>query len=186
MPNVQNRRRKLLFDKKVQVRFLVLPIFATVLNTVFFAAIIWYAVHALPEESSQILSPYYVIIASCIVVFIINLIIIGYLSLISSNRFIGPLYRLRKSIDELVKGSYGGKLAFRNSDFQYRLAQVYNDLAQALRERVSEDIEFGNSLSEKLKTLSESDSKDQPKQLSVISAEIDQFQKRKTRYLDIE
>lgn len=185
MEQKNNRRRKLIIEKRLQIRFLGIPLLAVVLNTIFFLSIIIYAVIKVPQIETEQLSPYYIIIASSVLVFCINTAIIAYLSLIASNRFIGPLYRLRKSIDALIQGNYGGKIQFRSHDFQYRLAQVYNDLSHTLKERVHGDIDFIDGVLEKLASL-EPVQGETKEAVALIKADLGAYRKQKLSSLEIE
>jgi hypothetical protein len=49
-----------------------------------------------------------------------------------SNRFVGPLLRLRRSMRALARGEYVEPLEFRNNDFWYDFADEFN----AIRARI--------------------------------------------------
>ena len=49
-----------------------------------------------------------------------------------SNRFVGPLVRLRRSMRELARGECVGPIEFRDADFWQEIAEEFN----AVRDRV--------------------------------------------------
>ena len=64
--------------------------------------------------------------------------------LIFSNRLAGPIYRIRKSLDEFGENGRGEKIALRKGDFFEDVAESFN---RAI-DRVSEDASAGESKAE--------------------------------------
>ncbi len=54
------------------------------------------------------------------------------LSLFLSHRIAGPLYKLRKSMDELGKGNLDLRITFRKNDHFVELQDTFNDMVQNL------------------------------------------------------
>lgn len=46
-----------------------------------------------------------------------------------SNRFVGPIYRMRRTLRSLAAGEYVGKLQFRKGDYRLELADEINAVA---------------------------------------------------------
>lgn len=185
--SAKNRRRSLIVDRKVQVHFLALPVLSVILNTILFSCILWYAVKFLTEDISKAqVTPYIIIMVLSCALLMVNFGLVIYLGLIASNHFVGPLYRLRKSIDELIEGSYGKKITFRESDVQFRLAQVYNELSSALHARVEKDMEFTDQLKEKIRHISSEAPGKITSQLREIELELDSYKKLKSQYLNMQ
>lgn len=57
-----------------------------------------------------------------------------YDSLKLSNRFVGPVMRLRESISELAQGRQVGELKFRDNDFWRELSDDFNVVAKNVQE----------------------------------------------------
>ncbi|MDG2014694.1 MAG: hypothetical protein P8J33_14400 [Pirellulaceae bacterium] len=57
-----------------------------------------------------------------------------------SNRFVGPVARLRRVMRELVQGEKPGSLAFRDNDFWSEVAEEFNAVS-ALVENQAQEIE---------------------------------------------
>ena len=67
------------------------------------------------------------LIASCLMLPLVIIDVVRF-----SNRFVGPLLRLRRSMRELARGEYVEPLAFRGTDFWQEIADEFN----AVRARV--------------------------------------------------
>lgn len=50
-----------------------------------------------------------------------------------SNRFAGPMYRLRTALGEVAGGDEGGKIKFRDGDFWLEVADDYNLVHEQLQ-----------------------------------------------------
>jgi hypothetical protein len=69
------------------------------------------------------------VIASCLLLPLVIIDVVRF-----SNRFVGPLLRLRRSMRELSRGEYVEPLKFRDTDFWREIADEFN----AVRARVQE------------------------------------------------
>ncbi len=180
----KNRRRNLIVDRKFQIRFLVLPMLSVTLNTILFFCILWLSIRFLGhgQPSSYI----WLILVLCAGLLIVNFALVIYLGLIASNRYAGPLYRLKKSIDDLIKGSYGKTILFRDSDMECRLDKIYNDLSATLKERVEQDLTFADQLITKLKSTPSDSSAKINGQLDMVIDELERFKQAKLNNLNIQ
>ncbi|MDX9702943.1 MAG: hypothetical protein RBU23_07860 [Candidatus Auribacterota bacterium] len=180
---IRNKRKKLrLIDKELQLKYISLLICMVLLTSVVFSAITLYTVSIASKVTGEplfghIIPLIFIAIVACIAVTV-------YSGLLTSHRFMGPLYRLKKSIDELVKGSYGGKISFRENDMKFRLAQVYNELSSALQQRVHDDIAFIDSIKDKVRAIGSEVSGSASKSLKEIELQLDTFKKQKSYYLE--
>lgn len=181
---IQNKRKRLrLIDKEVQMKYISLLIAIMFLTSLVFSGITLYTTHIASQIASEPL-PFGRIIPLLFLAFLICLTVTVYAGLLTSHRFMGPLFRLKKSIDELVKGSYGGKISFRENDMKFRLAQVYNELSSALQQRVHDDLAFVDGLKDKVRALGAKISGSPSKRLKEIELELDAFKKQKSHYLE--
>lgn len=57
----------------------------------------------------------------------------------TSNRFTGPLFRLRRSMRELAKGNEVKPIRFRDGDFWQDLAEEFNAVARCVQDGEKED-----------------------------------------------
>jgi len=183
MVKYNNSRRRIIIDKKIQMRYLVLPLFGVLINSLFFLGILLYVMDTVSSNADYMGSSLYFTIIAVVFVTVVNISIVGYLGLVASNHFIGPLYRLKKSIDVLVKGSYGQKISFRENDLKFRLAQVYNELSSTLEERVEEDLEFIDTIKRRIRNASVGLKGDVANQLKEMDMELESYRKTKTQYI---
>lgn len=54
------------------------------------------------------------------------------LSIFLSHRIAGPLYRLRKSLEEVARGNFDQRITFRKADHFMELQDAFNDMIQHL------------------------------------------------------
>jgi len=180
-----NQRKRLLIDKEFQLKYIFIPVLSIILNSIFFLCVIWFIINNLLQEIKEIeISSYTYIIALILAIIAINLGTALYFGLLASNHFVGPLFRLKKSINSLIDGSYGNKISFREGDFKFRLAQVYNDLSLALHQRVEDDLAFADKLKDKIRSINVESAGKLPIQLKELELEIDNFKKIKSQYIE--
>lgn len=124
-------RKRLLVDPKVQVA-LVLRIFLywavclLTVGTILFA--LWIATGSIRTLCPEFDSPWILgIPASLACLTVLGLIVVDMLRL--SNRFVGPLVRLRRAMRALASGERVETLDFRDSDFWQEIAREFNAAA---------------------------------------------------------
>ncbi len=179
------KKRRLLIDKEFQFKYMFLPVLSVIVNSIFFLCVIWFIVNNLSQNTKEIeMSSYVYILSMILAIIVINIGTSLYFGLQASNQFVGPLFRLKKSINSLIDGTYGNKISFREGDFKFRLAQVYNDLSIALQQRVEDDISFADKLKDKIRNINIESTNKLPIALKELELEIDNFKKIKSQYLD--
>lgn len=65
-----------------------------------------------------------------------------------SNRFVGPITRLRRYMRDLVAGDKVGKLAFRDNDFWTEVAEEFNLISDRVQQQEEELQELKQKLAE--------------------------------------
>lgn len=83
---------------------------------------------SLTEHAKQawwIHGPFFLILIALIPVFVRN-------SIKLSNRFAGPIYRMRKTIRIIAEGKPAPRLKFRDDDYWQELAEEFNTMVQRL------------------------------------------------------
>jgi hypothetical protein len=55
-----------------------------------------------------------------------------------TNRFAGPVLRLRRCLQELSRGEFQGELRFRDGDYWQELADDFNRVAHVMRQQQAE------------------------------------------------
>lgn len=66
---------------------------------------------------------------------LVFLVITFILSIFLSHRIAGPLYRLRKSMEEVGRGNFDLRITFRKADHFMELQDVFNEMVQHLSVR---------------------------------------------------
>jgi sensor histidine kinase YesM len=66
-----------------------------------------------------------------------------------SNRFVGPIARLRRSMRELADGQRISNLSFRDNDFWCEVADEFNAVARRMQEQEQEIDELRQQLTER-------------------------------------
>lgn len=64
-----------------------------------------------------------------------------------SNRFVGPIARLRRYMRELTEGKKVGPLSFRDNDFWADVAEEFNAISSRVQEQEQEILELKEKLS---------------------------------------
>lgn len=63
------------------------------------------------------------------------LVITFMLSMFLSHRIAGPLFKLRRSLEEIGRGNYGLRITFRKNDHFMELQDTFNEMSQQLSSR---------------------------------------------------
>lgn len=63
---------------------------------------------------------------------VIFLAITFLISIFLSHRIAGPLYKLRKSLEEITKGNFDARITFRKNDHFTELQDTFNEMAEQL------------------------------------------------------
>lgn len=83
-------------------------------------------------------------------VFTFGFIVLGIIGLYMSNQIAGPLYRTKLCMEQVGRGDFGVRLAFRQGDFLTDFPAVFNAMVGELRHRAETDREMVRALEESL------------------------------------
>ena len=136
------RRRRYLIEKKFQLRFagmILLFMFAVAL---FCSLTIYYNTWMLLGEKLANVYPQGrlagILKQANFVLFKRLLLItplVGILAIVLSHRIAGPIFRIKKTLDEVIKGDYGKRLYLRNTDELKDVAESINSLVELLEKK---------------------------------------------------
>jgi len=153
MPQRQNQRRLIVIDPKLQFRYLILPLVVTVttaacLFTLFMLQAEQVKTLAsndvrLQTEISRVQTMAAVAVAG---VLLGHLGFIVWLGLVASHRIAGPIYRFKKAMKEVAAGSQNVRIKLRDKDQLKDVADVFNEMMDALtidQNEIEED-DFGD------------------------------------------
>jgi hypothetical protein len=124
-------RKQLLIDKHVQGALL----FRTIVYWFFLlvaASLILQGVYAVREPGGTFLSYYDLVLERHGVLALVTLVLLPlvvYDVLVTTNRFAGPVYRLRRALRALAAGERVEPLQFREKDFWREAADEFNAVA---------------------------------------------------------
>jgi hypothetical protein len=128
-------RKRFFVDFKVQGSLLLRSAmyWAFCLLTISFMLIIWRVVTGPPELFSKHLVEVWQRFAPALVASCLLLPLVMMDSVRLSNRFAGPIFRLRRAMKALVRGENVQALHFRDGDFWHDLADDFNVVATRLQ-----------------------------------------------------
>ncbi len=136
------RRRRYLVAKKFQLRFagmILLFMFAVAL---FCSLTIYYNTWMVLGEKLANVYPQGRLVGilkqANFVLFMRLLLItplVGILAIVLSHRIAGPIFRIKKTLDEIIKGDYSKRLHLRNTDELQDVAESINNLMELLEKK---------------------------------------------------
>ncbi len=143
----RNRRRNYFIDKRFQrnfiLKFCVLVVIGSIISGAIIYAMSMSTVTTTFENSrlkikttADYILPA-VLLSSVIVIFLIGIAAI-IITLFTSHKIAGPLYRIEQDIKEIESGNLQKKISLRHSDEIKRLAEGLNDMTQAIRTDMDE------------------------------------------------
>jgi len=132
-------RKKFFIDKQLQTKFILYTILLLMLYTLIFVAILFvpyfihlssnYPLKAQAEAASMVLSLHKSIWPALAFV----VLFLGVLSIFVSHKVAGPIYRLKRSMNEIAAGSIDMDIKFRRRDQLHDLAASVNLVIHELR-----------------------------------------------------
>lgn len=132
MSSNKNRRRRLLADSRVQgMLCLRIAIYWITCQAFTFGTVAVFSVLAGPGTENDSITNY-MVPAFCFSTLVLPLILLD--ALVFSNRFVGPVWNLRKHLKALVNEGSCEEVRFRGGDYYRDLHDNFNKLVCALRE----------------------------------------------------
>jgi methyl-accepting chemotaxis protein len=140
MRTVANRRNrvKLVLDKDFQYRFtLTLCLMATLIFAIFMGMTLFFnklsyetlteaAIVRMPDAVDQLKWEFRMISYSLVLALFVFTIVLFFTSLYLSRKIVGPLYALKRRLQEIALGREGVRLRLRLDDEFQDLAEVFN------------------------------------------------------------
>lgn len=133
------KRRKFFIEKQFQTKYLLLTILLLALYSLIFVALIFLP-YILPlhyntplterAEAAEILLILHNRVWPALLVVIM---LLGSLSIFISHKIAGPLYRLKKALQEITEGNLDTRVTLRKGDELRDMAEHINHLAEELR-----------------------------------------------------
>lgn len=134
----KNRRKKYLINKRFQLNFMAYMIGMTMLAILFFYAgkefFFWKFFHMgkemglSPNHISYVFMEQQKALLDILFIYssLLTFVVLFFVGLRVSNRVAGPLYSLRKHMDEMAEGTLEKEIHFRKKDYFQELAISFN------------------------------------------------------------
>ena len=97
------------------------------------------------------------------------------ISIFQSHKIAGPIYKLRKLLDEIKNGSIPQNIRFRNGDHFFDLADDVNEALEALRSKKNTDYQYMEDVEKFLEEISSQINPESKDRLKDISQKITQM-----------
>lgn len=163
------RRRILLINRPFQLRFCVYVcawvlalcfIYPLIVSNLFDYFARYLAMDPTHADIGTLFGTRKAVVSLLIVTEAVFMLLTFLLSIFISHRIAGPVYKLRKYMDEFSKGNYNRKLFFRKKDYFPELADDFNLMTRSVRERALRENEIlataATRIESAMKTASES------------------------------
>lgn len=142
---IQTRRKNYFIDKKFQSLFIIKFCTLIVLGAILSGAIIYLMskstvttsfenLRLVIKSTADFILPA-VLLSSIVVIVVIGIATIA-VTLFTSHRIAGPLYRVEKDIEEVASGNLAKRFNLRKADELKALAEGLNNLAETLKNDV--------------------------------------------------
>ncbi len=198
----KNRRRRYLIDKPLQLKY---TSFIVVL-IIMYSACLGYALYSNSRSTSHILlefvenNPKLIsklnnvdtnLLIKTIIAMIINTLVIAWISIFSTHKVAGPIYRFRKHLSSIKSGDFSFRTNLRKNDMLADLADEFNQASEHLKRFIENDITETERFSEKINKLNEAIKKNQidlddaTLALDDIHNDIEQFAKHKKNLIGL-
>ncbi|GEM_PF-3416555 len=133
-------RLRLLIDREVQGALLIRTVLYSLSGTLYMGCVLFFSQALSSSQQSwwQHLAAFSLDMLYWGPGLVVLLPLLAHDLLRVSNRFAGPIYRLRTEMQRLVDGREAGHVKFRDSDYCNDLATLYNQLREELLEHRAE------------------------------------------------
>lgn len=160
----RNRRRKILINKPLQLKYTLFVVILIALYSVFLG----YALHSSSRTTSRILLEFIDdnpaladkmklvdnrAVTTTAIAMIINAMVITYIGIFSTHKVAGPLYRFKKHLESMKKGDFSVRTTLRKNDMLTDMANDFNDVSDSMLKLVHLDIEVSEDIVKQLHSL---------------------------------
>ena len=157
-----NKRRQYFIDRKFQAKFIFKFCLIVVLSSLLIGTALFFIsrdsttvtienTEVKVKRTADFILP--LMILTLVIVAAFSAVVVSILTLLTSHKISGPLYRLRQDIDILKDGDLRRNFSIRSKDQLQELAKSLNSMCQSLREKQAE-------LKKKIVTVKDSLNKD--------------------------
>lgn len=162
--SVRNRRRKILIDKPLQIRYTIM----VVILIIVYSVLLTYTVHSnsttttnmvlelienRPELEDKLRSVDMVTVSISVIGMGVATLIIMYLGIFSTHKVAGPIYRFKKHLSSIQEGNFSVRTHLRKHDMLNELADDFNQASERLKGFVENDIHFSEEICLKIQEI---------------------------------
>lgn len=198
----KNRRRRILIDKPLQIKYTLFVLILVLLYSICLGYALYSnsrtttrflleSVESNPKLAAKLSSSDTSLLIKTVIAVIINAIVIVYISIFSTHKVAGPLYRFRKHLDSLKGGDFSVRTKLRKNDLLTDIADEFNQTSDSIQRVITQDIAETEKVAQKLEALNEKIIKKQIQPSEVTSVvtgiknDIEQFTANKKRLLKL-
>ena len=141
-----NQRSIIVCDPRLQYHSLMLPLAVAITTAVTLCALCVLLVggieefigdeEALKDAIARAQMHIALVVAAVVLV---HIVLVVWLGLITSHRIAGPIYRIRKSLEEVAKGNMNVRIHLRKHDKLVEVADAFNAMMESLAAKAAPD-----------------------------------------------
>jgi signal transduction histidine kinase len=139
---MQQKRRQIIVNPKVQYKLLLLILISVLIPTLLTFLSLFFLIQSLVVEAqidnevvySALMFLNHKVFAILLIGFVCITVLLISWSLLFIHRIVGPLFRLEKELDKMISGKKIAKIRFRKYDSFKSLAEKFNILIDRLQD----------------------------------------------------
>ena len=138
--NQPYERKQYLVDRAYQMRFVTRVFTAVmaiaVISSLLSTSLLWMSMSRPELESQTLLIACLVAVAVTLLVELLLAIpVVFYLGIQQSHRIVGPMNRIKQTLEAISKGNFSQRITLRQGDALEDLAKTINQMAESLNQR---------------------------------------------------
>ncbi len=139
-PETPYKRKQYLVDRNYQLRFVtrvfMVVLLVAVVSSLISSGLIWFNMYR-PDLDSRtpIIAALIAVATTLLIELLLAIPIVFFLGIRQSHRVVGPLSRLKRTLDAIATGDFTQRITLRQGDALEDLAKTINDMAEALSKR---------------------------------------------------
>jgi len=135
------KRSKILINRPFQLKMSFILSTWVVVLALIYPLVIFYAfdqftqslLDSSPEVMALINARRQELLISVSILYVAFALIIFFMTLFVSHRIAGPIFKLKRALEQAINGDYSDKIRFRKYDYFTELADTYNELMEVLQ-----------------------------------------------------
>ncbi len=134
------KRRQYLVDRDYQLRFVTriftIVLAIAVLSSLLSSALLWLNTYRVnPESSIYLIASLAAVAITLLIELLVAIPIVLYVGIRQSHRVVGPMSRLKHTLEAIGRGDFSQRITLRQGDVLEDLATAINQMAESLQQR---------------------------------------------------